>query len=69
MVTWHGFLLIQTILRYFTATKEQFVDFWMKYLNPSDQPVLAYKVVSKSLEMLARGAFTSGSTLVSKKYA
>ena len=30
IVDWKSFLRLQTILRYFTATKDQFLDFWMK---------------------------------------
>lgn len=29
-VTWKSYLKIQTLLRYFTATKDQFLDFWYK---------------------------------------
>ena len=30
IVDWKNFLKIQTILRYYTATREQYLDFWMK---------------------------------------
>lgn len=35
VVDWTDFLRLQTILRYYTATREQYLDFWMKVSRTS----------------------------------
>lgn len=30
VVDWEAFLKLKTVLKYFTATKDQYLEFWMK---------------------------------------
>lgn len=39
-VNWNMFLKIQSILRYYTATKDVYFDFWMRFFNPNNFPQL-----------------------------
>lgn len=69
VVGWKDFLRVQTHLRYYSATKEQYLYFWMRVLNPLNMPTLPMDEIYVLLELLARGTFTNQSTLVSEKFS
>ena len=56
-------------MRYYTITKEQALDFWMKFLNPNRMPTLKQQDIFHKIELLARGSFTMDSTLISERFA
>mmetsp|Transcript_5512 Transcript_5512/g.5033 ORF Transcript_5512/g.5033 Transcript_5512/m.5033 type:complete len:162 (+) Transcript_5512:915-1400(+) len=68
-IKWGNFLMLNSLCRYFTAQKHEFINFWLKVINP-----LQYKTVTKVefidiLEKLARGSYTENNTLISQKYS
>ena len=69
IVEWNDYLTLAALLKYFTATKKQYIDLWMGYLNPKGMPKLHLKEIYHPLELLVRGTFTEGSTLVSERFA
>lgn len=69
MIDFKTFLRIQTLLRYYTVTKDQSLEFWLKFLNPQRLPILSSKNIFEKIELLARGSFTIDSTLISEKFA
>lgn len=34
VIGWREYLKIMTVLKYFTASKQLFLDFWMGFFNP-----------------------------------
>ena len=39
-IDWNSYLKIMSIIRYHTITKEQSLDFWLKFLNPNQLPTI-----------------------------
>lgn len=68
-VDWLTYLKTQCLLKYFTATREMYTDFWIKFMNPNEEPTIPRHRIERLLELLARGAFTVDSTLVSETFA
>ena len=58
-----------TVIKYFTAPKNLFLDFWMSFFNPEGLPQLQIKDIYYPLELLVRGKFTDESTLISERFA
>jgi len=69
IVDWNAFLKLKTVLKYFTATKDQMLEFWMKFLNPQNVPTVPRQTLYIELELLARGSFTTMPTLISHEFA
>ena len=38
-VDWEAFMLLNQLIRYNTATDEQFIDFFVKFFDPFSSPV------------------------------
>ena len=58
-----------SILRYFTATRDAFFEFWMRFFNPQNLSEIKYKDIFEIIELLARGSFNMDATLVSEQFA
>ena len=69
VVNWDLYLKIVSILQFYTASREIYVDFWLKYFNVYNLPELPLEGMMKSIELLARGCYTETSTLVSESFA
>lgn len=69
VVNWDLYLKIVSILQFYTASREVYVDFWLKYFNIYNLPELPLDAMMKSIELLARGCYTQTSTLVSETFA
>lgn len=69
VVSWRDFLRLSTILKYYTASKKEYLDFWMKFFNPDHMPLLPVDELYTHLELLVRGSYTEESTLLSEKFA
>ena len=69
VVNWDLYLKILSILQFYTASREIYVDFWLKYFNIYNLPELPLDGMMKSIELLARGCYTQTSTLVSESFA
>ena len=69
VVNWDLYLKIVSILQFYTASREVYVDFWLKYFNIYNLPELPLDAMMKSIELLARGCYTQSSTLVSETFA
>ena len=69
IITWENYLLILTYLRYYTASKDSYKQFWLKFFNPNHQPEIAIIDIYENLEELVRGTYTKFPTLISEKFA
>lgn len=69
VVNWELYLKIVSILLFYSASRETYVDFWLKYFNLYNLPELPLEGMMKSIELLARGCYTQTSTLVSESFA
>ena len=68
-ISWHQFITINTILTHHCATKEQYVDFWLRFINPGAKKSVSRSEFEERMELLARGRFTEDKTLISINYA
>ena len=69
VINWDLYLKIVSILQFHTASRETYVEFWLKYFNLYNLPELPLEGILKSVELLARGCYTQSSTLVSESFA
>ena len=60
---------MSTLLSYHCATKAQYIDFWVRFMNPAREKLVARGDFEERMELLARGRFTDDKTLVSVNYA
>ena len=63
------YLRIMTLLRYYTAPRIRFFEFWIRVLNPFNFPSIPFNEMFDVLELIARGTFTEESTLISRQFA
>lgn len=63
------FFRVQSILRFYSAPKETFLEFWMSFFNPQKMPTVPREEMITDLELLARGCFTKEPTLISSTFA
>lgn len=68
-IDWDGYLKMHAILKYYSASRDEFIDFWIKFFNPYNQPSLKKEEITENIELLSRGCFTASSTLVSENFA
>ena len=68
-ITWIQFLRMSTLLSYHCATKQQYIDFWLRFMNPESRKFLPQDEFESRMELLARGSFTDNETLISVNYA
>lgn len=68
-ITWIQFLRLATLLSYHCATKQQYIEFWMRFMNPESRKFVPQEEFEKRMELLARGSFTDNETLISVNYA
>lgn len=68
-ITWLQFLKMSTLLSYHCATKAQYVDFWVRFMNPEARKFVPQDEFEKRMELLARGSFTDNETLISVNFA
>ena len=69
IITWNRFLKINTTLLYQSASKHEFIDFWLRFLNPKGRTVVSRVDFIDRIELLARGRFTAEKTLISENFA
>jgi len=58
-----------TLMSYHSATKAQYIDFWMRFISPQVTKFVTEEEFNERIELLARGSFTDSETLVSVNYA
>ncbi len=63
------FVRLNMLLQYFRASKEDYVEFWLRYLDPARCGVLDNRAHYPLLEKLARGYYNKEETLISDSYA
>ena len=63
------FFKVQSVLKFYSAPKETFLDFWMTFFNPQNMPTVPRSQMIADLELLARGCFTKEPTLISTTFA
>ena len=69
VIDFKTYLKILQFLKYYNASREDYLAFWQKFFNPSNIPEVAEGDMMESLELLARGRFTRTSTLISESFA
>lgn len=69
VIDFKTYLKILQFLKYYNASREDYLGFWQKFFNPSNIPEVAEGDMMESLELLARGRFTRTSTLISESFA
>ena len=68
-ITWKTFLTLNSLLKYFTYTKKQFLTFWMNMFNPKHLKSIPKTEFIDFVEKVVRGAYTENQTLVSLKFS
>lgn len=49
---------MSTLLSYHCATKAQYIDFWLRFMNPENKKFVTQEEFEETMELLARGSFT-----------
>ena len=60
---------MNALLNYHCATKEEQIDFWIKFFNPIGGKLINRQQFIDKVELLTRGRFTDQKTLISEKFA
>ena len=68
-ITWERFLKINTALNYQSVSKQEFIDFWLRFINPKGRDSISRADFIGKIELLARGRFTAEKTLISENFA
>ncbi|CDW72151.1 UNKNOWN [Stylonychia lemnae] len=68
-INWQTFLMYNCIMKYYTATQKQYVQFWIEFLNPDHQRTMSKEDFLDLMEKLVRGSYTESTTLVSERFS
>ena len=69
MVNLRQYMQFNSLFKFYSPPFSVFLEFWISFLNPLNQPQLPKADFVNSLELLARGRMTTTSTLISESYA
>lgn len=62
------YVKLTLLLKYFVGTRDDYIDFWLRFLNPEGKEVIPNGEHFNLLEMLARGCCYQNHTLMSTLY-
>ena len=68
-ITWIQYLKLSTLFNYHCATKAQYIEFWIRFMNPQNKFTVPRAEFEERIELLARGSFTDKETLISVNFA
>ena len=68
-LNWDHFLRLNALTTNGSASKDEFIAFWLKFINPSGGRFIAKRDILKRFELLARGSYTDTATIVSTGFA
>ena len=68
-ISWGLFLRMNALLNYHCATKQEQIEFWVKFFNPIGSKLISRQKFIDKVELLTRGRFTDKKTLISEKFA
>ena len=68
-VNWNLYLKMNALINFHCAPRQDYVDFWLKFLNPIGRKLIDKQEFIDSIELLTRGRFTNEKTIISEKFA
>ena len=60
---------LSALTTYATASKDEYIVFWLKFINPAGGRFITKRDIVKRFELLARGSYTDTATIVSTGFA